>query len=141
MNSNFAAYLTEKPAALPVPPDRPAGGPWAGNLLAILARIEEAVETETAGIRSDPRFDVKASTARKSRHLYELSKATRGLAPGDLQAEHRAGLLRLRDKLAANEAALRAHMSAVGEVAQILQNAIQGAEGDGTYSAAAGWTD
>ena len=30
------------------------------NLSAIIARIEETVETETAAIRTDPRFDIRA---------------------------------------------------------------------------------
>ena len=38
-------------------------------------------------------------------------------------------------KLADNEAAIRAHLSAVNEVATLMQNVIQHAENDGTYSA------
>ena len=140
MNSEFAAYLPELATPQRVAPDKPAAGPWAGNLLGIIARIEEAVETETAAIRKDVRFDIKASNARKSRYLYELNKLTKGLAPADLKSEHRDGLVRLRGKLAANEAAIQAHLSAVTEVAALLQTAIQGAEADGTYSSAEfGW--
>ena len=40
----------------------------------------------------------------------------------------------LRDKLADNEATIRAHMGAVNEVADLLQDAIQRAQTDGTYS-------
>jgi hypothetical protein len=135
MSTDFAAYLPETISRVPVAPERPAG-PWAGSLLGIIARLEETVETETAALRTNPRFDIKASNARKSRHLYELNKATKGLLPSDLRPEHREGLLRLREKLAANEAALQAHLSAVTEVAALLQNAIQGAEADGTYTSA-----
>lgn len=139
MTSEFSAYLPEIAAAPAVAPQKPAG-PWAGNLLGIIGRIEEAVDDETASIRTDIWFDIRASNARKSRHLYELNKATRGLAPDDLQASHRDGLLRLRRKLAANQAAIQAHLSAVTEVAALLQSAIQGAEADGTYSSAEfGW--
>ena len=54
--------------------------------------------------------------------------------------EHREGLTRLRQKLARNEAAILAHLNAVNEVANLLKNAIQNAEADGTYSAGAfGW--
>ena len=49
------------------------------NLSAIIGRIEETVEAETASIRTDIRFDIKASNARKSRYLYELNKAMSGL--------------------------------------------------------------
>jgi hypothetical protein len=58
----------------------------------------------------------------------------------ETMAEHRDGLLRLRQKLARNEAAILAHLNAVTEVANLLKDAIQHAEADGTYSAGQfGW--
>ncbi len=113
------------------------GGGRVVALTAILGRIEEAIDVETKAIRSDPKFDLSASNARKSRHLYELNKAMKGLARGDLRPEDRAGILRLRDKLSTNEATIRAHLSAVTEVAALLQDAIERHEADGTYSSAA----
>jgi hypothetical protein len=105
------------------------------NLGALIGRISEAVEDETSSIRTDVHFDIKASNARKSRYLYELTRALKGAREGSVPAEHRDGLIRLRDKLADNEAAIRAHLSAVTEVATMMQNVIQHAENDGTYSA------
>jgi hypothetical protein len=105
------------------------------NLSAIIGRIEETVEAETASIRTDVRFDIKASNARKSRYLYELNKVVSGLGSMILGEEHREGIVRLREKLAANEAAILAHLNAVTEVAGLMQEAIQRAEADGTYSA------
>lgn len=111
-----------------------------GSLTAIINRIEEAVETETAAIRTDMNFDLKASNARKSRCLYELNRVMKTVTPDELASEHRDGLLRLRGKLERNEAALLAHLSAVSEVANLMKNAIQYAEADGTYSAGEfGW--
>ncbi len=105
------------------------------NLTAIIGRIEETVEAETASIRTDVRFDIKASNARKSRYLYELNKAIAGLGGANFPHEHRNVIVRLREKLAANERAILAHLNAVGEVAELMQDAIQRAEADGTYSA------
>lgn len=105
------------------------------NLTAIIGRIEETVEAETASIRTDTRFDIKASNARKSRYLYELNKAISGLGGSAVPAEQRGSIVRLREKLAANERAILAHLNAVGEVAALMQDAIQRAEADGTYSA------
>ncbi|MBE0692058.1 MAG: hypothetical protein IH590_03005 [Aquamicrobium sp.] len=105
------------------------------NLSAIIGRIEETVEVETASIRTDLRFDIKASNVRKSRYLYELNKAISGLRGTMLGEEQRSGIMRLREKLAANEAAILAHLNAVTEVAALMQDAIQRAEADGTYSA------
>lgn len=105
------------------------------NLSAIINRIEETVEAETASIRTDIRFDIKASNVRKSRYLYELNKAVAGLGGAQLNGAHRDDIVRLRDKLSANEAAILAHLTAVSEVADLMQDAIQLAEADGTYSA------
>jgi len=105
------------------------------SLSAIIGRIEETVEAETVSIRTDIRFDIKASNARKSRYLYELNKAVTGLGNIALRDEHRDDIIRLREKLAANEAAILAHLNAVTEVASLMQDAIQRAEADGTYSA------
>ncbi|WP_047145876.1 hypothetical protein [Aquamicrobium sp. LC103] len=104
------------------------------SLSSILERIEEAVEVETASIRTDAHFDIKASNARKSRYLYELNKAISGLNGVQIIGEHREGIIRLREKLAANEQAILAHLNAVNEVATMLRDAIQRSEADGTYT-------
>ncbi|RAZ91936.1 hypothetical protein DPM33_05535 [Mesorhizobium hawassense] len=106
-----------------------------GNLAAIIGRIEEVVEEETAGIRGGTAYDLKSSNARKSRYLYELNRALKGANEIEFLEQHREGLLRLRQKLAKNEAAILAHLNAVNEVATLLRNAIQRADTDGTYSA------
>lgn len=106
-----------------------------GNLAAIIGRIEEAVDEETDGIRRGTGYDLKASNARKSRYLYELTRALKGANEIEFLQQHREGLLRLRQKLAKNEAAILAHLNAVNEVASLLKSAIQRADADGTYSA------
>lgn len=105
------------------------------NLGALIGRIEEAITEETAAIRTDVHFDIKGSNARKSRYLYELTRALKGAREGSVPVEHRDGLIQLRNRLADNESAIRAHLSAVNEVATMMQNVIQNAENDGTYSA------
>lgn len=119
-------------AVRPAAPEQPVPGV---NIGALLGRIEEAITEETAAIRTDIHFDIKASNARKSRYLYELTRALKGAREGNVPPEHRDGLIRLRDKLSDNEAAIRAHLSAVNEVATLMQDVIQSAENDGTYSA------
>lgn len=103
-------------------------------LIPLLERVTEAIEAETAAIRSEPHFDIKAANARKSRHLHELGRAFKGVKPQQLGEEHRQAMMRLRDSLATNEATIQAHLSAVGEVAALLQSAIERAQADGTYS-------
>ena len=106
-----------------------------GTIPAIIRRIEEAVDVETAAIKTDVNFDLKASNARKSRYLYELNRATRGLDPTMVGVETQSSLARLREKLELNERAILAHLNAVKEVATMVQDAIQHSENDGTYSA------
>lgn len=106
-----------------------------GNLGALIDRIEDAIDSETVSIRTDVHFDIKASNARKSRYLYELNRAVKTIAPGVLNGATQEGLERLRSKLEINEAAILAHLNAVKEVAGLLQDAIERAEADGTYSA------
>jgi hypothetical protein len=126
-------------AKLPSMPDRT--GKSAGtashpvNLSAIIARIEAAIDEETAALRGNLDFDIPASNARKSRYLYELNKASHCIGLQDISTEERVKLASLREKLAANEAAILAHISAVTEVAALIQKAIERAETDGTYSA------
>lgn len=142
--TDYSEFTSNLPALAGSNPPASAGSHAAAgrasSLEAIIGRIEEAVETETAAIRSDPGFDLKASNARKSRCLYELNRAIKGMGEGELGASHREGLERLRQKLARNEAAILAHLNAVTEVANLLKNAIQRAEADGTYCASEfGW--
>ena len=132
--ADFSEFTSNLPA------HSAAGEPQAsqarpGNLAAVIGRIEDVIDAETAGIRSGVSFDLKGSNARKSRYLYELNRAMKGLGQAEFPAEHRENLTRLRQKLARNEAAILAHLNAVNEVATLLRNAIQTAEADGTYSA------
>src|SRR5262245_47989459 len=110
-------------------PQRPA------SLAAIISRIEQTIEEETIGLKTDMSFDLKTSNARKSRYLYELTRAVKGAGTTHLVAEQREAILRLREKLAKNQEAILNHLSAVSEVASLIQGAIQRAETDGTYSA------
>lgn len=118
-------------------PAHPAAAPAArlGNLPAIISRISRAVEEETAAIRTGADYDMKSSNARKSRYLYELTRATKGVGDAEALAQYRADIEQLRQLLASNETVIRAHMSAVSEVANLMQDVIQRAEADGTYSA------
>ena len=127
---------TQQPVALVRRPAPAAAQVRPSNLSTLIARIEEVIDVETAAIRSDVGFDLKGSNARKSRYLYDLNRAVKDL-PRDALLHNRDGIVRLRGKLAANEAAIAAHLSAVTEVAGLIQDAIQRSEADGTYSSGA----
>jgi hypothetical protein len=132
--SETAFYSPAMTELAVVRPEHTPVGQSVGSITAIIDRIEEAIDTETTSIKSDPAFDIKASNARKSRYLYELNRAMKGIVQRDFIEMHREGIQRLKAKLVANEAAILAHLSAVTEVAAIIQQAIERAETDGTYS-------
>jgi hypothetical protein len=129
---DYSPYSAQLPVRSALP--EASGGMRPSSLMAIIGRIEEAVDEETASISTDLGFDLKASNARKSRHLYELTRAMKGVNERELGDEHRNGMMRLRKKLERNEIVIRAHLEAVGEVASLIQAAIQQVEADGTYS-------
>ncbi len=106
-----------------------------GSLLSLIRRIQSAVDEETHGIRTDVRFDVAASNARKSRYLYDLNRAARTAAQAGLSDDHKTALTDLRQSLERNEQAILAHLGAVREVSELIQSAIRRSETDGTYSA------
>ncbi|MCO6392910.1 hypothetical protein GTW25_17940 [Aliihoeflea aestuarii] len=126
--------LSPTPFISPKPVSRSGGK--AADLGILLSRIEEALDTETNAIRTDMQFDIAASNARKSRHLYDLTRALRGQDDEALVAAYRPEIERLRDKLAINQGAITAHLDAVKEIATLVQAALQNAEADGTYSQA-----
>ncbi len=65
--------------------------------------------------------------------------AARPLAIATAKRKH-AALVAMASAILRNEQAILAHLSAVTEVANLLKNAIQQAEADGTYSAGEfGW--
>lgn len=105
------------------------------NLCTIISRIEETIEIETALISTDIHFDIRTSNIRKSRYFYEFSKAIAGLDEFALPQEQQDAIIRFREKLAANETAILAHLNAVSEITTLIQDAIQTAETDGTYTA------
>ncbi|UUP16836.1 hypothetical protein [Nitratireductor thuwali] len=107
----------------------------AASLLALIERIAENVDAETEALRDDPKFDLKSSNVRKSRHLYELGRAFKNVNRDELGPQHHEAMAILRTRLQRNEAAIKAHLSAVSEIASIIQDVIERAQADGTYSA------
>ncbi|GHC64428.1 hypothetical protein [Limoniibacter endophyticus] len=106
-----------------------------GALFSILARVERTIEEETNAFRTNRDFDIGAFNARKSRCLYELNRAIKDMGTSDLDGALETGLVRLKRKLEENETVIRAHITAVTEVAVLLRDTIERSEADGTYSA------
>ncbi|KAA1186014.1 hypothetical protein FP026_02700 [Rhizobium tropici] len=104
------------------------------RIKSVLGRLEMIIDNENNRIGTDPEFDLKVSNAHKSRCLYELSMLFRDTDPADLAATHIGQLHDLKKKLVLNARRVEAHLEAVRAVADILKNAVQNADADGTYS-------
>lgn len=104
------------------------------RIKSVLGRLEMIIDNENNRIGTDPEFDLKVSNAHKSRCLYELSMLFRDTDPADLAVAHIEQLHGLKKKLVLNARRVEAHLEAVRAVADILRNAVQNADADGTYS-------
>ncbi|MBO9097303.1 MULTISPECIES: hypothetical protein [Rhizobium] len=104
------------------------------RIKSVLGRLELIIDNENNRIGKDAEFDLKVSNAHKSRCLYELSMLFRDTDPAEMAAAHIEQLHGLKKKLVLNARRVEAHLEAVRAVAEILKNAVQDADADGTYS-------
>jgi hypothetical protein len=100
----------------------------------VLGRLETIIDNENDNIGNDPHFDLSTSNAHKSRCLYELAMLTRDVRPDEVPSAFSSQLGRVREKLVTNARRVSAHLDAVRAVVDILKNAVQDLEADGTYS-------
>jgi hypothetical protein len=102
-----------------------------------IERLETVVEAETRMLLEGANPDLVEMNARKSRGLYDF---TRAMNKAVVKAEAAALkslqplLDRLRQKLERNCEALQLHLRAVGELSDIIRTAIETQEADGTYT-------
>ena len=104
------------------------------NLMKIIDGLMSAIQEETQAFRANLGFDLKASNARKSRLLYELTRAAGNLDLPGLQHDCRAKLLLLKNELAGNALQVKAHMMAVKEISDLMIDILRKEQEDGTYS-------
>lgn len=104
------------------------------RIKSVLGRLDMIIENENNRIGTDPEFDLKVSNAHKSRCLYELTMLFRDTNPKELAMSYIDQMHHLKKKLTVNARRVEAHLHAVREVADLLKNAVQDADADGTYS-------
>jgi len=100
----------------------------------VLGRLEMIIDNENQRIGKDPEFDLKVSNAHKSRCLYELTLLFRDTDPKELSTHYIERMHGLKAKLTLNAKRVEAHLNAVRTVADLLRNAAQSVDADGTYS-------
>ena len=118
--------------------DRPVKVPSAQELLTIIDRLEEVVQTETAALQQHIVSDLAAFTRNKSQILLEVTRLSRlmKLPTGNVRINDR--LMSLKTSLAQNRDTLEIHLRAARELNEIISDTVRDAESDGTYSSAGG---
>lgn len=134
MSTIEGLYDYESAAKPDVPPIANVAPPPTSGLKSLINRILECVEAETRSISADGQFDPQQTNGRKSRLLYELGRVSRDANFAEANQDCVEEFQALRKALAENEAVLKSHVSAVAEVASIVQRAIEREQADGTYS-------
>ncbi|GEP03192.1 flagellar protein FlgN [Methylobacterium oxalidis] len=107
-------------------------------LLDSLKRLEATIEAETEALLARRAVDHEAVNRLKSQSLLELTRLSRGIDPGMLDAVAAIHLARLRDKLARNQEVVAMHLRAAEEIGETVAAAEREAESDGTYTARIG---
>jgi hypothetical protein len=103
------------------------------HILRVIRRIEGYIDEETTALSSGLEFDLVLSNNRKSQSLVDLSSAVRGLSKVEGGEELQTRLSALRESLNRNLRVVRMHLNAVKEISDVLSDAIQSADSDGTY--------
>lgn len=106
------------------------------SILQVLDAISVCLDGETEILRNRRLSELQAFNTRKSRLLYELSRAINGNPGWKHMAGLRERLEELNEKLRANARSLQAQAHAVRSVADLVIDEIRDNEDDGTYSSA-----
>lgn len=104
------------------------------QIVAAIARLGAVIDAETELLGNGQPVDLRDVTARKSRGLYDLSRALRQVDNASERRILEEPMRGLRQSLERNQAVLANHLRAVGEIAELLRKAVEMDEADGTYS-------
>lgn len=104
------------------------------NLLKTIRLLTACLDSETEALQHGRAYDVRATSVRKNRFLFDLTRASRGLDADGLDGPQRSELSALKSTIEKNAGALKSHVSAVREVSEYFQELVDEANSDGTYS-------
>ena len=106
----------------------------AGGLEPALLKLIEVIDGENAILRENRSAFHGSFTDRKNQALRELMVVERTLETGSAPPGLAPILSRLSQTLKVNAGLLRRHITALGEVSDIIIGSMREAESDGTYS-------
>lgn len=99
-----------------------------------IQRIADHLATETAALRAFAPCDLAHGNQLKSQALLELTRHARRLQTMPANADLRAALVMLRERLIANQEAVRVHLDAARTLTSLMVGAIERDASDRTYS-------
>ncbi|MTI45902.1 hypothetical protein E1178_20045 [Roseibium hamelinense] len=102
-------------------------------LAAAIRRALDVVTSETVALRENPSTNLQSFEYRKSQALLDLTRARQAIPADALDSDIEDLLYQLRLALDDNMSLLSRHLNAVGEIAEMLAEAILEADSDGTY--------
>lgn len=112
----------------------PAQAAPGSSLSQAILKLLDVIEEENAVLR-DHRIVVHAGfTDRKNQALREVMAAQRSENPRDAARACKEQLKQLSAALQSNAALLKLHITAVGELSDIIIGGLRAADSDGTYS-------
>lgn len=118
--------------------EKDAIDPALDPVLRVIKRLEEVVDQETSQLLAGASVDMGEINNRKSRGLHDFNKAVSKAAQSvDAFAlkSLQPFLDGLKQKLDSNCEALKLHLSAMTELAELIRGALETHETDGTYTA------
>lgn len=105
-----------------------------GSLSPALGRLIDVIEEENALLKDHKIVFHGSFTDRKNQALRELMAVRRQESMAVTASRARPQLLRLQHALQENARLLKIHITAVGEISDIIVGSLREAESDGTYS-------
>lgn len=105
-----------------------------GIFLQAIARVEETLQVETAVISEYRNDELPMVNERKTRALFDLDRAIKGLHLDEVNDEAWDRVRNLRDQLEENRQLLLIHLNAAREISALIERVMAESDSDGTYN-------
>lgn len=108
-------------------------------LLQVFSRLEKILDDEVALLQQGKTDGLEEITQSKNQCLLDLTRLSRALNMETLMMDDEGGafkqeVIRIHEKIVANEATLKFYLDAAREVAAMVAESVRMAESDGTYA-------
>ena len=105
-----------------------------GIFLQAVARVEETLQAESEIISEYRNDELPALNERKTRALFDLDRAIKGLQPEEVSEDAWARVRNLRDTLEESRKLLLIHLNAAQEISALIEKVMAESDSDGTYN-------